>query len=152
MLASVRFDHRITVANAGFAADPDPIATPGNVPVADVNRVFPLPANNPPTAGASGSEAGTPQANRRLVIGLEAGAGETVTLTVYARNDATENLPAASQRWHIVMPSTTVTVGRLYQTRDQEANEVFVGGGMFYARVTAQTLAGSGAVVFRATP
>lgn len=128
------WDHRITLVNG--STDADPIASPGTVPDA---KVVELRKREPNT-----------KLSNRLILGLHAPTGETADISVYALDDEDEEAARADRRWSLVF-SATVTGGAIQQSGLAAGAAGFVGGGLFYFRVTAETITADRELVVRAT-
>jgi len=131
----MRWHHILEIPTA--TTDADPIAAPASVPAA---RLIDLRSR----------ESNTMIANR-LIVGLHAPAAEALTVEVYAldERDETEKDPALL-RWSLV--GTFVVAGGTTAQSDLSAGPGgFVGGGRFYARITATSLTSTRELVFRAT-
>lgn len=130
----MKWDHRITIVNG--ATDADPIAAPQNVPN---EKIIELRKREPNTS-----------ISNRLIMGLHAPTLETVDISVYALDDDDIDAAPVDRRWNLVF-SGTVAGGGVLQSDLATGAVGFVGGGLFYFRVTAETVAADRQLVVRAT-
>ena len=118
----MRFDATVPIANG--VTDPDPLTTPASVPSARVVAVNSR-ANPEDRAVTKG-----------LLLALAGTGTETVTLEIYALDEATEDLAVASRTYYLVATGQVVTHGQLLQVTTNVPP-----GGRFYFRQTAETVA-----------
>lgn len=136
----MRFDARIPVASAAAATAecPDPASSPGTVPAKYVFELgFALGASQTPM--------------RRILLALDGTAGETLTVELWAVDDATwpdQNADdpsaglAARRFYRVGAAATTVTAKQV-----EEITAEVPARGRVYARVTGGTLASAGTLL-----
>jgi hypothetical protein len=129
----MRFQAHVTVSNG--LAGPDPVATPDLVPDALLSSV--------PDRRAYADASTT-----RGFLALDAPAGETVTVSLYALDEATvptdrppTGTELAARRFYLLAAAQVVTAGSLLALTGAPP------GGTIYVRPTADTLTGSGTLL-----
>lgn len=124
----------MTIVNG--ATDADPLAAPQNVPAA---KLFELRKREPNTSSSN-----------RLIMGLHAPAAESADISVYALDAADIDADPINRRWNLVF-SGTVDGGGVLQSGLATGATGFVSGGLFYFRVTAETITANRELVVRST-
>jgi len=140
----MRWDHNITVVN-GAGATPDPVATPATVPVANCFR---LKSRNQDSQ----------EINHTIFVALEAPVAETVDVELYCLNDDDDDNggppPVATARWSRLCVYAGLTGGRVVALSNFAAGAGVTpqSGGLFYLRVTAETVTADRLVQLAARP
>ncbi len=131
------FEGQLAVTHAETGADP--LAAPADVPPAQIVAL----AKRAPGCDITG---------RRILLALDAGAGETVTVTLWALDEGTltpnANAPdAAARRFYTIASAVVVTRGIL-----QEVTTKVPPGGDVYVQVTADAMAAGGTLRLACVP
>jgi len=132
----MRFDSYITAVNGATTADPRMGASPATVPNTHIVNI-------------REHDKDTGRLASRLIIGLEAPAGETVDLQLYLLDSADEDAAPAARHWYLCGTISGLAGGALNQTRLSIAAEAVAGGGLLYVRVTAETISADRQIAIR---
>jgi hypothetical protein len=119
----MRFPHSVTIPNGASDANPD--TNPGDVLAARL--ATPEPRGPSRDGGAT----------QRLLLALDGAVAETVTLSIYALDEATlTSGVAADRRFYLIAAGVVVTAKQLAAVTGPVPN-----GGQMYFRVTTETIA-----------